>query len=108
MSKKTFTALNKKNKKDGKTLFANTRNAAAGSLRQLDPQLAKERHLNFVAYDMSSLPFTQNHSQKHEILRELGFKVEKLEAKSKSLPETIKFIENFTRTLSNFSFNLIT
>src|SRR3989344_5235007 len=104
MSKKTFTALNKKNKKDGKTLFANTRNAAAGSLRQLDPQLAKERHLNFVAYDMSSLPFTQNHSQKHEILRELGFKVEKLEAKCKSLPEVIKFIEKFAKVREKFPY----
>ena len=53
MSKKTLISLNKKNEREGKTLFANTRNAAAGSLRQLDPKLAAERKLDFFAYDIA-------------------------------------------------------
>ena len=49
MSKKTLERLNLKNEKEGKQVFANTRNAAAGSLRQLDPKLAAERKLEFFA-----------------------------------------------------------
>ena len=55
MSKKTLISLNKKNEKENKPLFANSRNAAAGSLRQLDPQLAAERKLDFVAYDIAEI-----------------------------------------------------
>ena len=107
MSKETLSRLNLENKKEGKTLFANTRNAAAGSLRQLDSQLAAERKLEFFAYDIIEIksnlvvslgtPTTkstklQTHSEKHQMLRDLGFKVEKLEAKCKSLEEVITFI----------------
>src|SRR3989344_3332909 len=53
MSKKTLISLNKKNEREGKPFFANTRNAAAGSMRQLDPKLAAERNLDFFAYDIA-------------------------------------------------------
>ncbi|OQB93459.1 MAG: DNA ligase [Parcubacteria group bacterium ADurb.Bin115] len=52
MSKQTLAALNKQYALEGKPLLANTRNGAAGSLRQLDPQIAAERHLEFYAYDL--------------------------------------------------------
>jgi DNA ligase (NAD+) len=105
MSKKTLVSLNKKNEKENKPLFANSRNAAAGSLRQLNPELAAERKLDFVAYDIANnLPTMQNHSDKHEMLRNLGFKVEKLEAKCKSLPEVISFIKKFEKIRPNFPF----
>jgi len=52
MGKKTFIDLNKKYEKAGKALLANTRNGAAGSIRQLDPQITSERHLEFFAYDL--------------------------------------------------------
>ena len=48
MRKDIFEKLNKKQEKEGKIIFANTRNVAAGSLRQLDPQLVKERNLDFL------------------------------------------------------------
>jgi len=111
ISKKTLSSLNLKNAKEGKPLFANTRNVAAGSLRQLDPQLAKERHLDFVAYDLivqnlakNSSSDLQLHSDKHELLRNLGFKVEKLEAKCSNLDEVIAFIKKFEKIRPDFPY----
>lgn len=52
MMKSVFEELNKKYKKEGKPLLANPRNGAAGSIRQLDPKLAAERKLSFIAYDV--------------------------------------------------------
>src|SRR3989344_3163684 len=111
MAKKVLIFLNKQNEKEGKPLFANTRNVAAGSLRQLDPQLAKERNLDFVAYDLNlgaKLPFgslaPKFHSEKHQMLRELGFKVEKLEAKCENLEEAITFIKKFEKVRPNFPY----
>jgi len=105
ISKKTLSRLNLDNEKEGKPLFANTRNVAAGSLRQLDPKLVQERHLDFVAYDLNENSLTlQTHSEKHEMLRNLGFKVEKLEAKTKNLEEAIVFIKKFERVRPSFPY----
>lgn len=112
MSKKILRELNEKILKEENVLstsrqvFANTRNAAAGSLRQLDPQLAKERHLDFIAYDIVGLEnnVLNKHSDKHEMLRGLGFRVEKLEAKCKTLEETLVFIEKFEKIRPDFPY----
>ena len=103
LSKSTLEKLNKVNMREGKPLFANTRNAAAGSLRQLDPKLTAERKLDFVAYDLLGVSLTM-HSEKHELLRDLGFKVEKLEAKCKNLEEVISFIKKFEKIRPDFSY----
>ena len=106
MSKKTLIFLNSRNKKENKQIFANTRNAAAGSLRQLDPQLAKERHLDFVAYDIVGLEdkTLNTHSDKHGMLRNLGFKVEGLEAICSNLEEVMNFIQKFKKIRSDFPY----
>ncbi|MBP6912151.1 MAG: NAD-dependent DNA ligase LigA [Candidatus Pacebacteria bacterium] len=98
MSKKTWKELNAKNIKENKPVFANTRNAAAGSIRQLDPQLTKERSLNFYAYDIASLSadFAQRinyHSDEHRLLVSLGFPVSTYEEKCESLHQIEQFIE---------------
>ncbi len=103
MSKRVWSILNKKNEKEGKQLFANTRNAAAGSLRQLDPGIVKERKLDFFAWEIAQLETTdgqfkiKNHSEKHKILRSLGFEVSPYEKKAKNLDEIITFIEEIEK-----------
>ena len=99
MTKKAWQKLNKQQEIIGKTIFANTRNAAAGSLRQLDPKIAKERNLDFFAWDVVQLPITnyqlpiRTHSEKHELLRKLGFQMTPYEKKVKSLKEVFNFIK---------------
>lgn len=105
MSKKTLEKLNLRNEEEGKTLFANTRNAAAGSLRQLDPKLAAERNLDFFAYDMILPSYDQEtHSEKHEYLKKLGFEVDKNEAVSENLEGVIDFIKKFEKIRLNFPY----
>ncbi len=106
MSKKTLEKLNIFNQKAGKTLFANTRNAAAGSLRQLDPKLAAERKLDFIAYDIAenSSSYLKTHSDKHRFLEKLGFEVDKHDAICGNLNEVIFFINKFEKIRPDFLF----
>ncbi len=97
MAKRIWKALNVKNEKEGKPLFANTRNAAAGSVRQLDPELARARRLDFFAYDIAQIKddikIPTTHSEKHARLRALGFTLDTHEKKAKSLQEIDAFID---------------
>ncbi len=105
LSKKLFEKLNKQNEKEGKPLYANTRNVAAGSLRQLDPKLVAERKLDFMAFDLlTDSPHVKTHSEKHAMLNSLGFKVEKREVVCKNLKEVISFIEKFEKIRPNFPY----
>jgi DNA ligase (NAD+) len=103
MSKETLVKLNIKQEREGKVLFANTRNAAAGALRQLDPKLAAQKNLDFFAYDLygSEIP---THSGKHDLLRHLGFQVDSHEAVCKDLTEVINFINKFEKIRAKFPY----
>lgn len=76
MTKQDFERFNKKRKEKGKEPYANPRNLAAGSIRQLNPKLAAERPLKFLAYDIITDLGQFKHSQEHQILSSLGFKVD--------------------------------
>ncbi len=105
MSKKTLDLLNKKHESEGKALFANTRNAAAGSMRQLDPQLTAERKLDFYAYDLiESEEKIKQHSGLHKELESFGFNVDKHEAVCNNLEEAISFIKKFEKIRPDFPY----
>lgn len=77
MPKKSFEKLNVKQEQEGKTLFANPRNAAAGSLRQLDPKIAAKRGLDILVFNVQlaeGVDFT-THEESLDYLRNLQFKV---------------------------------
>ncbi len=97
LSKKVWKALNVENEKEGKPLFANTRNAAAGSLRQLDPKLAADRQLDFIAYDIAQISGYKDepktHSEKHALLRDFGFILDSHEKIAKNTDQIFSFID---------------
>lgn len=77
MPKKNFEKLNLRQEQEGKPLFANPRNAAAGSLRQLDPKIAAQRGLDILIFNVQyaeGVSF-QTHSQSLQYLRDMKFKV---------------------------------
>ena len=77
MPKKSFAALNERQELEGKPLFANPRNAAAGSLRQLDPKIAAQRKLDILIFNVQlaeGVEFT-SHEESLQFLRDLQFKV---------------------------------
>ena len=76
MSKDIFKKLNEEREAEEKPLFANPRNAAAGSLRQLDPAVAAERRLDVVVFNIQSVEGRefQNHSDTLEFLKERRFR----------------------------------
>ncbi|MDP2932877.1 MAG: NAD-dependent DNA ligase LigA, partial [bacterium] len=74
INKKEFAQVNREQAKEGLALFANPRNLAAGSIRQLDPRVTAARKLDVNLYSLVSDLSQVTHEQEHEILRQLGFK----------------------------------
>ncbi len=73
MEKTAFERFNKGMEKKGEKTYANPRNLAAGSIRQLNPKIAASRPLKFLAYDIVTDIGQKKHSQEHQILPALGF-----------------------------------
>ncbi len=93
MGKRGLSELNGERRKVGEDEFANPRNAAAGSIRQLDPRVAASRRLDTFIYDVAetteSIPETQ--SKELAYLSDLGFKVNKHSFVAKNVEEVLTF-----------------
>ena len=85
MPKASFERLNAEQEKAGQAPFANPRNAAAGSIRQLDPEIARHRGLDFFGYALFAPAGLQRHHQAHELMRLLGVRVNLLSRLTDSL-----------------------
>jgi DNA ligase (NAD+) len=97
MSKKSFEALNAIKEEKGEELAANPRNAAAGSLRQLDPKIAASRNLDVYFYSIADVGETgvDSHSQGLDYLDKLGFKTNQERRKCTSIEEVIEFVQGW-------------
>jgi DNA ligase (NAD+) len=94
--KADFEALNKIRAEQGKPLFANPRNTAAGTVRQLDPKLVSERKLRFMVYGVAtSLPGISTHAAEHELAAKLGLPVEPHSQVVKTVDEVMAFAETW-------------
>jgi DNA ligase (NAD+) len=92
ITKKNFELVNKEQEKLGEPTFANPRNLAAGSIRQLDPKITAKRRLDVDAYDLITFHGQKTHQQEHKILHALGFKTNNKYCKyCKNLKEVFDF-----------------
>ncbi|HJO89867.1 MAG: NAD-dependent DNA ligase LigA [Candidatus Pacebacteria bacterium] len=99
LGKEGLKNLNKKRKKEGEPLFANPRNAAAGSIRQLDPKVVSERNLDSFIYDVasSSEKIPDNQFDELKLLQELGLKVNRNFKFCKNIDEAVDFWREWRR-----------
>ena len=104
--KKDFEQLNELQRKHGEPEFANPRNLAAGSIRQLDPRVAAARPLKFVAYDLV-VPETKTWQDAYKRLRELGFQTsgEDKVFKNSEMQQMFHYIEELDEHRKKLKFN---
>lgn len=108
MPKRSFINLNEKRAEEGKQEFQNPRNAAAGSLRQLDPKLAAARNLSVFLYSVTSPEALDAESQSGALdkLDELGFKTNKERRLMTSIDEVIEYVDYWTKHRSELAYEI--
>ncbi|MBC5636297.1 NAD-dependent DNA ligase LigA [Ornithinibacillus sp. BX22] len=108
MPHKSFLALNKQREEDGLELFANPRNAAAGSLRQLDPKIAASRNLDVFLYGIGEWEADQvsSHSERLKQLKELGFRTNPEWKKCDTIEEVLAYVEYWTAERPNLPYEI--
>lgn len=109
MSKASFEKCNKEKEKRGENLFANPRNAAAGSVRQLDSKIAAKRNLDFMAYFIPNPDKygIKTQSESLAFLKELGFKTNyNLNGLAKNINDIINYIDDLGSKRPNLPFEI--
>lgn len=109
MSKKSFLEANREKIKNGEKEFANPRNAAAGSIRQLDSKVAAKRNLDFMAYFIPNPEDYGIKTQKEslEFLRKLGFVTNyKLNGYAKNVKDITNYIDSLSEKRDNLPFEI--
>ena len=105
--KEDFDKLNKQRQKEGLQVYANPRNLAAGTIRQLDPRLVSERPLKFRAYDLIS---DQNrtistHMEAYQTIKKLGIAINDQATVHNSLKEVMEYIDIWQDKRHDLPFN---
>ena len=102
-----FKKYNREQIKKGETVFANPRNAAAGSLRQLDPRIVAKRPLNIFIYTIS---FSEKNFETHEeavnALKTAGFRVNPLTKKVKNIEQAIKYCNELEKKRETLDYEI--
>ncbi|WP_068676890.1 NAD-dependent DNA ligase LigA [Oceanobacillus sp. Castelsardo] len=108
MPHSSFLKLNELRRENEEEPFANPRNAAAGSLRQLDPKIAAKRHLDTFLYAVGEWGNNDisTHSGRLEKLKELGFKTNPEWRKCSSIEEVMEFVEYWTKERPNLHYEI--
>lgn len=105
MPRQAFMRLNEQRAERGESEFANPRNAAAGSLRQLNPQVTASRSLSFFAYYLVGEGAQPKHSESLALLARYGFKVSENYKVVENIDEAIKYIGDFNELRQGLSYD---
>lgn len=97
MPKRSFVKLNEEKEQNGEDVFANPRNAAAGSIRQLDPKIAAKRNLSMFVYGLANVEEKTilSHSESLDFLGELGFKTNPNRRTCETIEEVIAYVDEW-------------
>ncbi|WP_442637123.1 NAD-dependent DNA ligase LigA [Rossellomorea marisflavi] len=108
MPKRSFEALNAAKEERGEEPFANPRNAAAGSLRQLDPKIAASRNLDIFLYALAEIGDMgiESHSEGLDRLDELGFKTNPERKRCATIEEVLEYVEKWTQGRPHLSYDI--
>ncbi len=105
--KKEFEKINKEKIEKGEASFANPRNLAAGSVRQLDPKITAQRHLDSTYYELITDLGQKTHQEKHKILQALGFKTNNKYSKyCRNLDEVFDFHKATQKLREKFPYEI--
>ncbi|SEA89915.1 DNA ligase (NAD+) [Thalassobacillus cyri] len=108
MPKRSFIALNEEKEANGDEPFANPRNAAAGSLRQLDPKIASKRNLDIFLYGVGEWEDStlESHSERLEKLKELGLKTNPEWKKCRNIDEVIDYVNGWVERRMDLDYEI--
>jgi DNA ligase (NAD+) len=95
MPRGAFAALNEQLEREGKPLYANARNTAAGSVRQKDPAATAARNLSLWSYQVVGAAGLASHSESLDLLRELGFPVNPATRRVTGIDDVIGFVDEW-------------
>ncbi len=106
LNRSDFEALNQKREREGKPLFANPRNAAAGSVKQLDSKITASRPLNMFAYGIGLIEgkTLETHYQVMEYLKKLGFRVNEHTKLLRTTSEVIEYYHQMLELRKNLDY----
>ena len=107
MHKEDFAALNQRRRAAGQPEFANPRNLAAGTIRQLDPKLVAERPLHFVGYDIirDNLEDTPTIAFGYQMMNELGITTSRQTQIVYGLDEVMSYVDHLDEVRQSLQFN---
>ncbi len=108
MDKKTLEVINKEREEEGLPLLQNVRNAAAGSVRQLDSKIAAKRNLNNFIYHLPNpLDYgITKHSDALKFMQDLGFKINPANRVVKNINEALDFIHEYTEKRESLPYEI--
>lgn len=108
MPKQSFIELNQRREAEGQALFANPRNAAAGTLRNLDPKVTASRNLNIFLYSLNSQSdqTVKTHSQALEYIKDLGLRTNNHSQVCDSIDDVLAYIEEFQSKRADLDYEI--
>ncbi|PEC20704.1 NAD-dependent DNA ligase LigA [Bacillus cereus] len=108
MPKRSFVKLNEEKEQNGEDVFANPRNAAAGSIRQLDTKIAAKRNLSLFVYGLANVEekTIPSHSESLDFLGELGFKTNPNRRTCETIEEVIAYVEEWQEKRPNLDYEI--